>query len=53
MCLSCMLAAQDAFGSKNFKVAPPTNLQILEGLNQSIESLYKMIIRMLTKISIW
>jgi hypothetical protein len=48
-----MLAAQDAFGSKNFKVAPPTNLQILEGINQSIESLYKLIIQMLTKISIW
>jgi hypothetical protein len=47
-----MLAAQDAFGSKNFRVAPPTNLQILEGLNQSIETLYKLIIRMLTKISI-
>jgi hypothetical protein len=48
-----MLAAQDAFGSKNFKVAPPTNLQILEGINQSIESLYKLIIQILTKISIW
>jgi hypothetical protein len=48
-----MLAAQDAFGSKNFKVAPPTNLQILEGLNQSIESLYKLVIQILTKISIW
>jgi hypothetical protein len=48
-----MLAAQDAFGSKNFKVAPPTNLQILEGLNQSIESMFKLIVRMLTKISIW
>ena len=53
MCLSCMLAAQDAFGSKNFRVAPPTHLQILEGFNQSIELLYKLIVRMLTKISIW
>jgi hypothetical protein len=46
------MAAQDAFNSKNFKVAPPTNLQIVEGLNQSIEILFKLIIRMLTKISI-
>jgi hypothetical protein len=48
-----MLAAQDAFGSKNFRVAPPTHLQILEALNQSIETLYKLIVGMLTKISIW